>query len=286
MMNTITTNNYYSLLGVSSDADPTVIRKAFRTLARQYHPDLNPGDPAAEQHFKQINEAYQILSDSESRFLYDHYGEGWRHHAGENDYATGESAWQEDEDGVYVEPSTAYNASSYWASHAAASQSSVSVAEPEESMLRGRDMELSVRLTLEEAFHGAVRSYEQGIDTLDVQIPPGVCTGSRICVSGAGIPGHGVIPTGDLYLNIVVLPHEFFSRWGHDLHVKIAIDPKVALLGGEVEAPALDQKVRLTIPPDTPNGQIFRLQQLGMPLMDRPDLRGDLYVEVDIQSRL
>jgi curved DNA-binding protein len=141
-------------------------------------------------------------------------------------------------------------------------------------------MHVSVRITLEEAFHGTVRTYHEGSAQVNVAIPSGVKTGTRLCVPGAGGPGDETSPPGDLFLDIVVLPHETFARSDDDLRIFLRVHPELTARGGSISVPTLAQPVYLTIPPNTPTGALFRLQGLGMPHLYLPDQCGDLYVQI------
>jgi curved DNA-binding protein len=149
---------------------------------------------------------------------------------------------------------------------------------------RGRDQEHAVEVTLEEAFHGSTRTlhYEDG-RRIQAKIPRGVNTGSRIRLGGQGGPGAGGAAAGDLYLRVEVSPHPTFRRDGDDLLTTVPVDLYTALLGGKATVSSLDRSVQLTIPPETPNGKVFRLQGLGMPKLRSPEQRGDLFATVEVQ---
>ena len=149
---------------------------------------------------------------------------------------------------------------------------------------RGRNSEHSIRISLEEAFQGTTRvlQWEDG-QKIEAKIPPGVKTGSRVRLRGKGESGIGGGESGDLYLIIEVAPHPGFQREGDDLRVEAPVDLYVALLGGETEVRSLDKTVKLTIPPETANGKVFRLKGLGMPNLKKPEQRGDLYATVDVK---
>ena len=305
--------NYYDVLGVSKNASQDEIRKAYRKLARKYHPDVNPGDEAAEERFKELNEAYEVLSDPDKRKKYDQFGAQWRQYerAGGRPEDFDWSQWQSQPGGR-----TGYRTVSpdefeqmfggaggfsdffetLFGGRAGGRTQGRSGFDFDFGDLgggrqrvrprpqAGRDVEHEVEITLEEAFHGTTRSlqYEDGRQ-LQAKIPPGVKTGSRIRLSGQGQPGAVGGEAGDLYLKVKVLPHQRFDREGDDLHVTVPIDLYTAMLGGEVVAPSIDREVRLNIPPETNNGKVFRLRGLGMPKLRNPEERGDLYATVEVQ---
>ncbi|MCD6289138.1 MAG: DnaJ domain-containing protein [Anaerolineae bacterium] len=300
--------DYYKILGVDRNATEKEIRRAYRKLARQYHPDVNPGDKAAEERFKEINEAYEVLSDPEKRKKYDQFGAQWQQYermggrpedfdwsrwagtgpGGQRVYTRTVSP-EEFEDilggmggfsdffqmlfGGMGRRSSAGDFGDIFGG-----QKQTFRQRPR----RGRDIEQPVQITLEEAFHGTKRvlQMETG-ERLEVTIPRGVRTGSRVRVAGKGTRGNG--QPGDLYLRVEVLPHATFQREGDDLKVELPVDLYTAILGGEVQVPTLERPVMLTIPPETPNGKTFRLRGLGMPNLKNPDKRGDLYARVSVQ---
>lgn len=279
--------DYYQILGVAPDADEKAIRQAFRKLARQYHPDVNPGDKAAEEQFKVINEANQVLSDPEQRKKYDalrtqyqRWQQGGRRPQDFN--------WQEwsasPGEGVYEQYGSIDDLDDLFGGESQFSDFFTTIfgrargAERPSRPRRGRDREVEV--TLEEALRGTTRSIQIGDHRIEAKIPPGVYTGARVRLAGQGEPGRQGGPAGDLYLNIRVAPHASFERSGDDLFIEIPVDIYTAALGGEVRVPTLDGAVMLKIPPQTQAGRTLRLRGKGMPRLDDPNTRGDLYARV------
>ncbi|HOE34451.1 MAG: J domain-containing protein [Chloroflexi bacterium] len=291
--------DYYKTLGLDKTAKEADIKSAYRRLARKYHPDMNPGKPEAEEKFKEINEAYQVLSDPEKRKKYDQFGSQWQQYrsaggspedfnwgpwrsqpAGGSGYRTmtqeelnemlggmgGFSDFFETLFGGFgmggFSTQTARQAGSAGARRAPAGAS--------------RDVVHEVEITLEEAFNGTKRLLQlDGGKRIEASIPPGVDTGSRVRLSGQAAGA-------DLYLQIVVLPHPVFTRKGNDLYTRVPVDFYTAVLGGEVSVPTLGNAVRLTIPENTDTGKVFRLKGLGMPSLKNPQTRGNLYATVEI----
>ena len=291
--------DYYKILGVKPDASEKEIKSAFRRLARKYHPDVNPNDPQAEERFKEINEAYEVLSDPEKRRKYDQMRqqyEAWKRAVGRGTFdwsrwATGAPGGY-GPGGVRVEYVTSEDLRDFadlfgdlggFSDFFETFFGGVG-ARRQPRPRRGRDVEQPIQITLEEAFHGGTRriQWEDG-STIEVRIPRGIDTGKRIRVRGKGMPGIDGGEAGDLYLKVEVLPHPTFERRGDDLYVKVPVDLYTAVLGGEVKVPTMTGHVMLKIPPGTQNGKIFRLRGLGMPKLRNPDQRGDLYAEVVIQ---
>jgi len=254
--------DYYSILGVNRNASEREIKQAYRRLARQYHPDVNPGGKSAEARFKEMNEAYEILSDKEKRQKYDQFGDQWQAPAW--DFSQGGTRvyfGEADLDSLFDDLLQGFRPSRQ--------------AQPR----RGRNMEYPVAVTLEEAYHGTTRTISCGDGKrLEVKIPPGVRGGSRVRLAGKGGQGYGRA-RGDLYLVISVKPHPVFERRGDNLYVGVAVPLVVAMLGGEVEVPTLKGKLALKIPPETQNGRIFRLAGQGMPHFGNSS-RGDLLARV------
>ena len=263
--------DYYDTLGVSRGASEKEIRSAFRRLARQHHPDVNENDPASEEKFKEINEAYSVLSDTESRRKYDRYGDDWQHadqyeragRGGGFSYTT-----RGDRGGVRS-----------------------SIFDQFFGGMGGRDFqpppaEFPVEVTLEEAFTGAARRLQlQDGRRLEVKIPPGVDNGSRVHISADR--SHG----GDFYLIVSVKDHGRFRRQGKDLFVDVEAPLDDAILGGELTVPTLTGRLALTIPEGTQNGRRFRLAGQGMPVLNSSatsprsdvDHRGDLFATVKVK---
>jgi DnaJ-class molecular chaperone len=272
--------DYYSILGVSRQASEREIKQAYRRLARQYHPDVNPGDKSAEARFKQINEAYEVLSDKEKRQKYDQFGDQWQY-ADQFARAGGQQApfWEFRPGGgtrVYYGEG---DFGSLFDDLLRGFTAGTSGRQPQSR--RGRDIEVPVEVTLEEAFSGSTRriSLEDG-KHLEVKIPPGVKDGSRVRLAGKGGAGSGGVK-GDLYLVTSVKSHRLFERRGDDLYVGVAVPLVVAMLGGEVQVPTLKGKLALKIPPETQNGRSFRLKGQGMPHLG-DSVRGDLLAKVNV----
>ncbi len=299
--------DYYKTLGVGKTADEKELKKAYRKLARQYHPDVNPGDAGAEGRFKEINEAYEVLSDPEKRKMYDQFGSQWQQYqrggGNANDFWR---QWQAQQGGPRAQTRTVSQEefdqmfggsggfSDFFESLFGGTGrrqtggfdfsnfSSGQRGQPRAR--RGQDVEHTVQVTLEEAFQGTTRQlqWEDG-RTLSAKIPRGVKTGSRIRLSGQGGSGTGGSKAGDLYLIVEMLPHATFERDEDDLRVKVVVDLYTAVLGGSIEVSTLDRTVNLTIPEGTANGKTFRLRGLGMPKLKNPDERGDLYATLEVR---
>jgi curved DNA-binding protein len=286
--------DYYKIIGVDKQASQQDVKKSYRKLARKYHPDVNPGNKDAEARFKEINEAYEVLSDPEKRQKYDELGSSYQQwqHTGGDPRGFDWSQWmgntaQPAAGRVHVEYGDLSDMlggggfSDFFQSifGGAAGPSSF---EQQPRRHRGRDLEQRVEITLEEAYSGAKRLLQIGEQKLEVTIPAGVETGSRVRISGKGAAGSSGGPRGNIYLGIEVLPHQTFERKGDDLYCAVAVGLYAAVLGGEVAVPTLKGQVMLKVPPETQAGKRFRLMGLGMPNLKNPKLSGDLYAEVQI----
>jgi DnaJ-class molecular chaperone len=296
--------DYYSTLGVQKSASEKEIKQAFRKLARKYHPDVNPGDKAAEARFKEINEAYEVLGDPATRKKYDELGANWRLYeqaeaqgrpnpfggqwtAGAPGSTGGFRTMTEEEMEEMLGDANPF--SDFFNTFFGGQFGGQSGARSSRARQRkGRDLEHELSLTLEDAYQGATRrlslKHNGRSRTVDVRIPAGVGDGSRVRVPGEGEHGSGGATAGDLYLRIRLTPHTSFERKGRDLHVRVPVALTAAVLGGEADVPTLAGKaVRLRIPALTQNGQVFRLKGYGMPTVGKPEDKGDVYARVEVQ---
>ena len=282
--------DYYKILGVERNASEEDIRKAYRKLAMQYHPDRNPNDKQAEERFKEINEAYQVLNDPEKRSVYDRLGSdysSWQRRG-----APGDFNWDQYgggfPGGVRVEYGdlddlfgggaggfsdffrTIFGREAQGAAPGTGTRTRSRQQQPQ-----GYQQELEI--SLEEAFQGTTRLLQADGKQKQVRIPAGVRTGSKVRVAGAG-------PNGlDLYLIVEVKDDPRFERRGNDLHTTATVDVFTAILGGEAEVETLAGKVKLNIPAGTQPEQVFRLAGRGMPSVKNANEKGDLYVRLKVQ---
>ncbi|MGE5248868.1 MAG: DnaJ C-terminal domain-containing protein [Bacteroidota bacterium] len=273
--------DYYKTLGVGRKSSTEEIRKAYRKLAMQYHPDRNPGDKSAEERFKEINEAYQVLSDSEKRARYDQLGSAysnWQQRGGTpNDFDW--SQWFSGQ----PEASGGGTRVDYGEVNDIFSDFFRSIFGGEPAARRGGRRgaapayEQPVEISLKEAYEGTTRQLQTEARRVKVRIPPGVRTGSKVRVAGAGPQGL------DLYLVVEVQDEDRFERRNNDLHTTATVDIFTALLGGEAEVQTMAGKVRLSIPAGTQPEQVFRIAGRGMPQLKDPNVKGDLYVRLKVQ---
>jgi DnaJ-class molecular chaperone len=295
--------DYYQTLGVVKTASAKEIKQAYRKLARKHHPDVNPGDKAAEAKFKEINEAYEVLGDPEKRKKYDELGANWRQYeqaqeAGQSPF--GDIRWTTggagpggyravDEEELRSVFGEANPFSDFFQAFFGGAPTTERRGRGSRSarVRAGRDVEDEIELSLEDAMRGATHrlaiKQEGHTRTVDVRIPPGVGDGSRVRVPGEGEHGAAGGRSGDLYLRVRLAPHPGFERRGRDLHTQVRVPVTTAVLGGEAEVPTVGTSpLRLKIPPMTQNGQVFRLKGHGMPALGKPAERGDLYAAVSV----
>jgi len=295
----VKTKDYYEVLGVKRGAADDEIKKAYRKLARKFHPDLNPGDKTAEEQFKQLQEAYDVLSEAENRKLYDQYGENWR--AVKAGAGVPPPGWEGGQRTAGGAPPGGFDFSDFDFSGVGGGGFDFGdlfgrAGRSARRTNRGHDVEAELELSLEEAHRGGRRTLQlQAAETcptcggagqvlrpktIEVNIPAGVRNGSTIRLAGQGGAAMNGAQPGDLYLHIRLRPHPVFTVRGDDLEVELPIAPWEAVLGAKVEAPTIDGKVELTVPPGAQSGQRLRLR--GQGLNKRTGGRGDEYVRLKI----
>jgi len=294
--------DYYKILGVDKNASEKEIKSAYRRLARKYHPDVNQGDAKAEERFKEINEAHEVLSDKEKRSKYDRLGADWQRfqqtggRPGDFDWGrwtTGRPG------GVHVRYGTPEDLQDLFGGDSPFSDFFSQIfggmgggmgGSPRGSGYRqqiqpqrGQNYEQPVEITLQEAYNGTTRILQKEGQRLEVKIPAGARTGTRVRMSGHGGQGAAGGQAGDLYLRVKVLPDPRFERKGTNLHTTVQADLYTLVLGGEVRVPTMTGSVVLTVPAGTQSGRTFRLRGKGMPHLRQPDQHGDIYAKVEVR---
>ena len=301
--------DYYQILGVSRNASEKEIKQAYRRLARKHHPDLNPNDKSAEARFKEINVAYEVLSNPEKRKKYDQFGEQWEY-ADQFAKAGGQERvrWDFGKGGATFEYG---DLSEFGDIFSSLFGDSGIASRMRRGPQRGQDIESPIEVSLEEAYHGSTRIIQfqtaepctacggtgkvgNRVCTicngtggkvipkrLEVKIPAGVRDGSRIRIAGEGGPGRAGGSKGDLYLVAKVLPHNLFERKGDDLYTEVSVPLATAMLGGEVRLPTLNGNLSLKIPAETQNGKVFRLAGKGMPQLGN-NKYGNMFAKIKV----
>ncbi len=282
--------DYYKYLGVGKTATPGEIKKAYRALANKYHPDKTKGDKAAEEKFKDINEANEVLSDPVKRKKYDQFGADWKHYeeAGAqpggfdwSKYASGRGGQthrtsMHDSDAMFTGEGVDDLFEILFGQRSGQRQGRRGV------VIKGEDLETETTLLLEEAYHGTTRLIQLNGQTIKVTIKPGVADRQMLRIAGKGGSGLSGGSNGDLYLTIKIAPHPEFHRKGNDLHRDLPVELYTAVLGGKTQIETLKGKVTVNIPKGTPNGKELRFRGLGMPVYAKKNEFGNLLVKVDI----
>jgi curved DNA-binding protein len=272
----------YAILGVARSASEDEVKKAYRKLARKFHPDVNPNDPKAEDRFKEVAFAYDVLSDKEKRTRYDEFGVQGLADGFEPDRARAYARWSEQaRQSPFHETFTSdVNLEDLIADFFGGG--GVGGARRKRGPGRGRDAEGQLAIDFLEAVRGGEVRFQAGGKTLRVRIPPGAEDGSRIRVPGRGEPGaKGGLP-GNLYLTLSVRPHPFFTRKGDDLWLDLPVTIPELVLGAEIEVPTPEDRVRMKIPPRTQSGRVLRVRGKGARKRGSEE-RGDLYVRLQAQ---
>lgn len=272
--------DYYATIGVSKTATADQIKQAFRKLARKYHPDVNPGDKTAEAKFKEINEAYEVLSDADKRRKYDQFGQywnradaaGWPPGAGGVDFSGFDFSQYGSFDEFINEllgrfggstPGAGRTYSSYRAGNPSGFGGYNDFSGYRDTSAPGQDLESTIALSLSEAFNGVQKRLNLGNETITVRIPAGAKPGSRIRIKEKGQINPASRRRGDLYLVVDVKPHSFFRFEGDNLICEVPIAPDEAVLGAAIEVPTPDGSVTMNIPAGIRSGQTLRLRGKG-----------------------
>ncbi len=281
--------DYYKILGVSKTATQDEIKKAYRKLAIKYHPDKNPGDKAAENKFKEANEANEVLSKPDKRKQYDELGENWQSYQQAGGYANtgggrpntgrqrssgGAGGFSNEE--FYGDGQFSDFFENIFGGGAQGGRSTRRAS-------AGEDLQAEMHITLEEAYHGASRQVTIGDSKVNMKMKPGVSEGQVLRLKGKGEAGRNGGANGDLLITMRILPNNKFERKENDLYFDQPIDLYTAVLGGKIAVQGMDKTVNMTIAAGTDSNKTFRLKGLGMPLYKDPEKHGDAYVRVIIQ---
>jgi len=287
--------DYYKTLGVKKDATAEEIKKAYRKLAMKYHPDRNPGNKEAEEKFKEITEANEVLSDPEKRKKYNQLGSNWKQYQYANSqgmhnrykqYSSGGQSGTINFNGDLGDLfGNVGGFSDFFESFFGNRFKQYPRGSNHYSKVsKGQDYEANLNITLEEAFNGTIRQFSVNDTKLKVKIVPGTREGKKLRLKNQGGEGRYGGERGDLYLNIHILDHPFFEVKGDDLYYNLDVDLYTAILGGRVQIKTLDgKKLSLEIPKDTDNGKLLKLKNMGLPLKGKHSGRGDLYVRILVQ---
>jgi curved DNA-binding protein len=269
--------DYYKILGIPKNASKEEIKKAYRKLARKYHPDVNPGDKEAEKKFKEINEANEVLSNPENRAKYDEYGKDWKHaEAFEKSKQQQRSSREKQRNyGSFSEDDFSDFFSSMFGGSARGNRSGM--------QFRGQDLNAELELSLREIYKTHKRTLTVNGKNIRLTIPAGVQNGQVIKIKNYGAEGINGGPRGDLNIRFSIQNTTPFRRDGDDLYTTVPLDLYKALLGGEIIIETLDGKVKLKVKPETPNGTQVKLKGKGFPVYKKEGKHGDLYITYDIK---
>lgn len=280
--------DYYNILGILKDATAKDIKKAYRKLAAQYHPDKNPDDKTAEEKFKEINEANEVLSDPKKREKYDTLGLNWQ------DYEQYGDDWREY--AKYAQKNRSGNRSGYnqgnqsqfYRAQAGSNEDFSDFfdaffgGQSQGKRFSGGDIQTEMPITLMEAYQGSKRTFEINGKKLRITIKPGAYDGQTLKVKGKGQPSVQGGKPGDLYIILRMEPDYRFTRRNNDISSIVEIDLYTAILGGKIEIPTLTGKVKMDIPKGSENNKVLRLKGKGMPLYNKPNQYGDLLITLKV----
>lgn len=280
--------DYYKVLGLSKNASQDDIKKAYRKLARKYHPDLNPNDKEANVKFQQINEANEVLGDPEKRKKYDQYGENWKHaeqfeqarqqqgdRGGQYYYDNSGNPFEGFSQGFGTEDFSDFFSDLFGGRSGRTNRRS--------SQFKGQDYTTELRLSLRDAANTHKKTLTINGKQIRITIPAGVSNGQQIKLKGQGGPGAKGGPNGDLYITFILLEDSNFKRLNNDLTTTAEVDLYTAVLGGEITVNTLDGKVKLKVSPGTQNGTKVRLKGKGFPVYKKEGEHGDLFVTYQVK---
>jgi curved DNA-binding protein len=282
--------DYYKILGVTKDASAKEIKKAYRKLAARHHPDKNPDNKEAEEKFKEINEANEVLSDIEKREKYDTLGSNWEayQHTGDDwrDYANQQKQQRRYSRGgssEFYRDSRGEDFSSFFETFFGGGRQTRRQGRAQErNVFKGSDVQAELPITLFEAYKGSKRTFEINNEKLRINIKPGSYEGQKLKIKGKGQPGANGGPRGDLYILVAIQPDFNFQRKGDNLLYEANVDIYTAILGGKIEIPTMSHSVKITIPEGIDIEKTLRLKGKGMPKYRNPKQYGDLLVKLKI----
>lgn len=276
--------DYYSILGVDKAASAEEIKKSYRKLAVKFHPDKNPGNKEAEEKFKEINDAYEVLSDPEKRKKYDRFGENWNRMGegqGNGSYqyqgspGGGQAYEFEGDPSEFFGPGGGDYSDLFENFFRSSSRTG-------KGRSRVRDIRGSIAISLEDAFRGAAKVFEVNGEKIRIQLKPGAYDGLEIKLAGKGEPGGKNAKPGDLYLTIQVMPNPLYERVGNDIRQSLTIDLFTAVLGGDAQLTTLAGNLKIKIPAGMQHGKTLRIKGKGMPLYNQAGAAGDLLLAIQV----
>jgi curved DNA-binding protein len=284
--------DYYKILGVDKKAGAADIKKAYRKLAVKYHPDKNPDDKLAEEKFKELNEAYEVLGDEEKRKKYDEFGENWKYYeqAGQNGGDFDWNRWRASQGGrqqqQYEDMEGMFGDSGQFSDffeHLFGGGFRSRAQQGRPRSRRGSDLQATMQVSLEDVYLGATRQIEVNGQKLNLKIKPGTYSGQVLRLKGKGRPGQNGAEAGDLLITVEITPDARYELKGKDIYMDVPLDMYTAVLGGKLQVAVPGTPLQLTVPAGTDSGRLFRLKGRGLPAPEgSKDVAGDLYVKVMI----
>lgn len=278
--------DYYKILGVPKTASADDIKKAYRKQARKLHPDLNPNDKVAEQKFKELNEANEVLSNPENRKKYDKYGENWKHGEEYEKAQQQQRHYQQANSGGFGgnpfgggEDYSDFFESMFGGQGGFSSQSRGRAS----NKFKGQDISAELNLSLRDAAKTHPQTFNINGKNVRITIPAGVSNGQKIKLKGYGNPGHNGGPNGDLYITFNISEDQDFKRIDDNLYTDVELDLYTAILGGEILVKTLDGEVKLKVKPETQNDTVVRLKNKGFPIYKKENAHGDLMVTYKVK---
>jgi curved DNA-binding protein len=266
--------DYYKVLGVSKGASQDEIKKAYRKLAAKYHPDTNPNNPKAEEKFKDVGEAYEVLGNPENRAKYDRYGKNWKH-AQQAGGGFGQGGFGGNMGDIFGDER---GFSDFFYQMFGGGGPGGRGGGRRTRGQKGDDYKADIFVSLEDIYEGRKRTIRIDGKEMDVPVKAAMKDGKQLRVKNHGGPGRNGGPAGDLYLTLKIEDHKFFTRIGDDLKADLPVDLYTLILGGKVEVPTLSKPVRIKITPETQPGKVIKLKGKGLPRDERKSSYGNLYI--------
>lgn len=272
--------DYYKVLGVAKNADDAEIKKAYRKLARKYHPDINPNDAGAKKKFQEINEANEVLSDPEKRKKYDQYGKDWQH---AEQFEKARQSQRQQRPQYSSRGQEQFDESDFSDFFSTMFGGARQQTGRSQAKFKGQDYNAELQLELQDVYTTDKRTLTVNGKNIRLTIPAGVENGQTIKIAGHGAPGINGGPNGDLYITFNISNHSKFKRDGDNLHTSVNLPLYTAVLGGELTMDTLGGKLKLKVPPETQNNTKVKLKGKGFPVYKKEGHYGDLYVTYHIQ---
>ena len=275
--------DYYKILNVSKGASQDEVKKAFRKLAIKHHPDKNPGDKKAEEKFKEINEANEVLGDAEKRKKYDELGNNWKYYEQQQGDQFKRQRQQTGRQQHDFGQGFGGEFSDFFESFFGGSFSGFNEGRPQTRTRQGANLNAEMELTLHDVFYGTTKQVLIDGNKVNLKVKPGIRDGQILRMKGKGSPGSGGGENGDLLITVRLAKDPLFERKSEDLYFEQTLDVITAIIGGKISIKGFDKTVSMNIPEGTDGNKVFRLKGMGMPVFENPTVRGDAYVKIILQ---